>query len=343
MKSLPSENASFFSEVSRLIGERHQIFNRELALIQRKWTPDTVHDVRVACRRLRSVLRTFAPFFPPELYARVDKSLKRFMKRFNLLRDLDVHLEIMQSLKIPHHPAGKEARATISHFTRKKKDLDRKLKEFMKGDIGLAGTIIPDVPEEFAAEINEKGAGILLPELAELSNRIDGVPWETPGETLVALHSLRIQIKRVRYGAEAFQKRLGIESAKLLERLKRLQDVLGWIHDCDTLGVSLQEFLLEEYRQKYRRCKDLVKAASWPVINGAVPGRLKSAENKSLAGGALFLLKCAGKLRSKHFQHARDLFATLGKARWVEALQSWFSGGKCPQVFRKTLNDPNFK
>ena len=56
---------------------------------------ETVHDMRLASRRLRAVLEIFAPCFPPVEYREVLREVKRLADALGERRDPDVHIAAM--------------------------------------------------------------------------------------------------------------------------------------------------------------------------------------------------------------------------------------------------------
>src|ERR1700722_7092309 len=61
-------------------------------------TPDaeSVHDLRVAIRRLSRALRSFAQFFPGKQWKRIRKELSKLMGAAAAVRDNDVALELIE-------------------------------------------------------------------------------------------------------------------------------------------------------------------------------------------------------------------------------------------------------
>jgi CHAD domain-containing protein/predicted phosphodiesterase len=62
-------------------------------------------------------------------------------------------------------------------------------------------------------------------------------------------HAMRIAVKRLRYTLEVWRDLFKGEIGNEIDTLKRLQDLLGDLHDCDVWNVYLPEFLKEEERR----------------------------------------------------------------------------------------------
>lgn len=70
-----------------------------------------------------------------------------------------------------------------------------------------------------------------------------------------ALHDLRIAAKRLRYVLEIFASCLGAEAKSARDAAKRLQSVLGDLHDCDLMLAKVERIgsvaaVLRERRQR---------------------------------------------------------------------------------------------
>jgi len=92
---------------------------------------------------------------------------------------------------------------------------------------------------------------------------------------LTTLHDMRIAAKRLRYVLELFAPSFGPYAAEAAKKVKKLQDLLGEIHDCDAtrpLVAALGEELRE---QDARALRDLAGDAKDldPALVAQVPHR----------------------------------------------------------------------
>jgi CHAD domain-containing protein len=84
---------------------------------------DSVHDLRVAIRRLSRALRSFAQFFPGKQWKRIRKELSKLMDAAAAVRDNDVALELIEKAG-----AGKRARVALTLQARRR-EAEAKLRE----------------------------------------------------------------------------------------------------------------------------------------------------------------------------------------------------------------------
>jgi CHAD domain-containing protein len=76
---------------------------------------DTVHDLRVAVRRLSRALRSLGQFFTGKSGKRIRKQLSQLMDAAGAVRDSDIALELLEGAGIP-----KRAPITLTLETRRR-------------------------------------------------------------------------------------------------------------------------------------------------------------------------------------------------------------------------------
>jgi hypothetical protein len=75
------------------------------------------------------------------------------------------------------------------------------------------------------------------------------MPQAADPQEVVALHDLRIAAKRLRYVLELFAPSFGPYAAKAAKKAKKLQDLVGEIHDCD-VTLPRVDALIAELRER---------------------------------------------------------------------------------------------
>lgn len=233
---------------------------------------EALHDFRTALRRLRSTLRAYRPWLDEQAH-RAEKKLSKVSDLTGQGRDAEVHLEWVNE-QLPNLEGGelkdakwlgrlleKEKDAGYSRarddarkaFTGVQKSLRRALRTFER-EVDADGT---DRPSYRAA------TGKILRELGqEISKRFGRVDDRYD---VKQLHKARILAKRLRYALEP----LGESTARaeeLVGRIKKLQDVLGNIHDLHVLDARLEALIGEHDRSGLASLRRVVDAKLRPAF-----------------------------------------------------------------------------
>jgi CHAD domain-containing protein len=191
-----------------------------------------LHDLRVANRRARSLLRQLKSVFPPTPLGRLRDELKRLQQVTGELRDLDVQL-----LEFEAHADLEPLREVLEQ--RRARALTATRRELRVARTGAALEdwaalrALPDTPELHAVA-GERIAKVYR-RMVKMGSAIDE---DTEAE---ALHELRKKGKELRYLLEFFGPLYPADVAKpMVKALKALQDVLGRHQDREVQAETLR-------------------------------------------------------------------------------------------------------
>ena len=210
--------------------------------------PEFIHQLRVALRRLRSLVRYFAPALP---YGFADDWNERFgslANRFGDARDLDVlHEELVAPVASEELLGTAQMAPLISHLeTQRNAAREQALR-------GLDGTELGREMIAFTLALHTLPANALI-EAADLRTfaqlqlarmRKKARRRFTLSESMVPshLHALRIALKRLRYGIEFFAPLFPKRAvSRYQNRLTRAQSTLGFLQDIDVARARLQRW-----------------------------------------------------------------------------------------------------
>jgi CHAD domain-containing protein len=210
--------------------------------------PEGVHDLRVACRRLRSILAAFRPVLDRTATDPVRDELQWIGGALSGARDGEVALEHLravvaaQPVELVRGPVAARLRSTeVADVERGRKAAVRALSD--KRHMALLDSLDALLADPPLAEAAGAPARTVLADAVKragkrLAARIDEArdrEAEDPGaheeETEHALHEARKAAKRVRYTAEVAAPVLGAPAEALVTCMKRVQDVLGEAQD----------------------------------------------------------------------------------------------------------------
>jgi len=202
---------------SRLAFQR---LGRELTKLAKEPAPESVHKFRTNSRRVEALLSEVAP----ELNRNDKKLLKllsRLRKKAGRVRDLDVEIASLLSLKTPEGNGHKSQ--FVDALVQERAKREQKLAQaFDRETAGEVRKRLKRAASEIDIPKNAEPLTLTLSKLAKLGR--DHVPL-----TEKTLHQYRIIGKRARYIAELADH--DAEAERIVDQLKHMQDVIGDWHD----------------------------------------------------------------------------------------------------------------
>ena len=211
-----------------IVPERRQsIFqkmDRALLRLSASQEPDSVHSFRTTSRRLQTLLEQIVPNRDRN-EKKLLKMLDRIRRRAGKVRDLDVQLAALRSLKVPQEPRRK---TQLMHSL-----IELRVKHDKKLNKLLNKETIHEIRKRLkraCRKANLVAGGNALPSARAILAQIVRPAGPVTEDVL---HQYRIAVKRARYAAEFAPK--SAEAAQFIAQLKRLQDALGNWHDWLTL------------------------------------------------------------------------------------------------------------
>ena len=229
------------------------------------FSADPVHDLRVALRRCRSLADGMMAMDPDPSWKAMKKAGKQLFQRLGALRDVQIMMEWIEKLEGEVRDSGKEH---PSEPTSQENGLGMKTE-----DAQLVSSEGRDPAAEALMHILKARESQQKNEARQALDEFDRKQWQQwsrslphhaarvrPGSVVfkhlalerwtaarelhvramrnrsqVALHTLRIGIKRFRYIVENF---LPEEHKAWSNDLKHMQDLLGEVHDLDVLWAT---------------------------------------------------------------------------------------------------------
>ena len=218
MSISPERRASLFRKTER-----------DLLKLSLNQEPEPVHRFRTSVRRLQTLLEEFVPE-PSRKQKKLLKLLGQIRKRAGKVRDLDVQLAALRSLKIPQEPRRK-TRLTHNLIELREKHEKQLRKLLTKDHIRDLRKRLKRTLKDVTAESSADPLVVARQTLAQV-NRPSG------SLTQDVLHQYRVAVKRARYAAELAPQ--SAEATQFIAQMKRLQDAIGDWHDWLTLTQSAE-------------------------------------------------------------------------------------------------------
>jgi CHAD domain-containing protein len=196
--------------------------------------PESLHDMRVAVRRLRALLHTGRPLLLTDS-DELDARLRELGAALGAVRDLDVLLHRLRAETAElGAPDAAHAKSLLAVLSRERTSARRQLLTLLQSDAYL--TLLDDTAAAIGS-LEPSYAGPSLDDLtAHASKKLRKAVSALPAEPSdVELHAVRKKAKRTRYAAELARRR------KVVRRAKALQDALGEHQDAVVASHRLRE------------------------------------------------------------------------------------------------------
>ena len=231
--------------------------------------------MRVASRRLRAALPLFADCFPEKEYRLWLREIKKITRALGAARDTDVQIAFLKKyLKSQAGPVPHDAPVKAPENTSHTGDLlgtllarlQKQRGAFQKQVTAVLdelehSQVLPSLRKACAPPAEpakrrkcERYAGILPVAAGRIGKRLQAIsryePFVHNPDAVFEHHALRIAAKKLRYTLEAYAPLYRRDLARPIARIKKIQDLLGEIHDCD---VWIEQMSLAIVRQRGRR------------------------------------------------------------------------------------------
>jgi CHAD domain-containing protein len=265
-------------------------FIKELENVRSSPDADAVHDLRVAIRRCRSVAAAMEEVDPDPAWPAMRKVARKLFRGLGALRDAQVMQEWVKKLAPETDPVRTYLQTSFEssepqlreNALRVAAKFDQKSWKHLERTLGHRSRLVP---------IGSLAAECLALERFEIAKELHAKALRT--EKPKPWHALRIGLKRFRYTVESF---LPEQCAAWSDNLKRLQDMLGEIHDLDVLAAVVkrsdfletedslklwQDIIERERRERIETYRQLTlgKTSIWNVWRSGLPtnGRVETA------------------------------------------------------------------
>ncbi|HET6581383.1 MAG TPA: CHAD domain-containing protein [Methanoregula sp.] len=230
-----------------------------------------IHRMRVASRRLRAALPLFKSCFPKKKFRVWMRELQKITRALGDARDADVQIAFLVRLQEKKVRQKGENPPDVSRVAVDPVDVETiLLTRLKKKRQKLQGTVLSalenlegsSIPEDMSAACNEIIAragnartkptlyGIPPISAARISDRLFTLmEYERHvynPDAVAEHHAMRIAAKKLRYTMEVYAPLYRRNLKKPLIRVKKIQEILGDLHDCDIWIDTVMAMLLTE-------------------------------------------------------------------------------------------------
>jgi triphosphatase len=229
----------------------YQYVSDQLQIIQRHHPralegidPEGVHQMRVASRRLRAILKAFRGILGDEVVVRFNGELRWLAQNLGRARDADVTEMSARDSEEPDagHYERFLAEETVNAYEHLVDVLESERCSTLEKDLAQFSAAGPgsEIQEQFGKlSIADCADQLIHAALGKLLEQGDAITADSAAREL---HKLRIRAKRFRYLLDFFSSVQAEKWFEMTEALKRLQDILGEHQDAVTARAQLADY-----------------------------------------------------------------------------------------------------
>jgi CHAD domain-containing protein len=222
---------------------------------------EALHDMRVASRRLREALEIFQFCFPQKIYDRLYDRVRRITRALGQARNADVAVDYFLKLLADSHDLMEQI--ALQDILRRLAQRQKRQRLEMQKELDKARPA--ELPSRFEktfdhfvrlpqSQLRGPRTALTLARslLAQRLKEVFSYRGLIKGETdAVALHNLRIAVKKLRYALETLDFAAGEQVKENLKFFKGLQTALGELHDRDIFLETIQKRTIKLKKQSF--------------------------------------------------------------------------------------------
>jgi CHAD domain-containing protein len=205
--------------------------------------PESLHQMRVATRQLRAVLRAARPLLIPEWVDSIRDELRWLSQLLGPARDLDVQLAYFREETAELDARDRRALTPfIAHLEAQRNSIQEILLNKLKSAryLDLIRLIRQAPHDPTAVESTATLHDLAKQEFSKLRKVIRQAG---PSASNANIHRIRIKTKRARYAAELAESTVGKSATRFIDKTCVAQDILGIHQDAIQAEAYIRAFL----------------------------------------------------------------------------------------------------
>ncbi len=319
-----------------------EAFEKETEGVRAAEDIEYIHRMRVASRRLRAALPLFRTCFPQKQYARWMKEIAAITRALGEARDTDVQIAFLVKYRKKSAAAWNSRKHTaagspnplepaIAYLLQ---DLQRERQQLQKRVLSSLDTleksgIVGEMRAMFASRISASRRtpvqslwyGVPTVAALRIESRLVAMrsfePWVTQADAVAEHHAMRIAAKKLRYTMEVYGPVYRLGLSKPHARVKKVQEILGDLHDCDVWIDSVTRLLLRE--RSRMRSRNEVKRPDTAIL-ASLRLFLQDRERERVLLHRHFMRYWQSLIRTRIWDELRQTLVSGRKKRFIPAL-----------------------
>jgi CHAD domain-containing protein len=260
MKTRLDENTRLFG--TNLLRKHLLALQQEIDGVRLAQDIEYIHRMRVASRRLRSALPLFSGYFPPKKVRFWQKEIRGITQALGNARDTDVQIDLLNKIlaEVDQERLRAGIRRLHLRLSQQRSKLQLKVVRSLE-EMTVSGMIVemsdylrpdPLLSDEsltFTSPLYRLARFSIQKCLDEFLSYEKIVLFP---DRVSELHAMRIAAKKLRYVMETFAPLYPEGLKPFLIAVRKAQETLGNIHDCDVWAQILPSFIENERKRIFK-------------------------------------------------------------------------------------------
>jgi putative phosphoesterase len=225
-----------------------------------------LHKMRVTSRRIRAAMPLFKSCYPKKQFKKWLNKVKKVTRILGEARDLDVQIVFLQTYMKSYLQLSSNTEVKLLHDNLACRRVDSQVTVVNELDELRNSGVLEEIKTVSNQILNEPTSETLDPhcEIEEAGDRISAkldkfLSMEYcvhKEDDIRCHHQMRIRAKWLRYTMEAFSPQYKEELSREIRIIKRFQDILGEMHDCDVWRQYIPKFIAQIETQQSTKQKN---------------------------------------------------------------------------------------
>ena len=239
----PSTEASLEEHVRYRLSQQLHILKRCDPVVRLAGEAEAVHQIRVAARRMRTILLAVRQIARPDWTEPLISGLRWLSEIFARARDLDVQLKYFQREADELKAHERRPLERFQHHLRSERErTHRTLMDEIKSAryLGFIAKLVQEADAPVVVATDQTLTDVAARQFRKLRKTVKRLR-ESPSDN--ALHRVRIKTKRARYAAELACACGGKRVSRFIKTASKFQDLLGRHQDAVLAEKYVRSFL----------------------------------------------------------------------------------------------------
>ncbi|GHP13376.1 hypothetical protein YK48G_08010 [Lentilactobacillus fungorum] len=230
--------------VQTILNDQYQLIQTErIRFLNNPYSAERVHDLRVAIRALRGLLKFLKRRLPPATFTDLDQTLGQAAQLFGPLREIDVLIDKAGDYAYAHPEAQPQIAALFEDFhDKRRQEMQRVLAESVQQRLTSDLDRVREALRDLNLDSATGWSAYVLKEFRRRYQKLKKKYRQVDFNDYARVHQIRKKAKTLRYSATYFNEFAPKLTTKVGRHAEKIQNKSGTITDAHVNDDLLRKF-----------------------------------------------------------------------------------------------------